>query len=145
MAFRECRGARGKIVALRALNGPRREVTPADPPAVRRAWEDSTSAMTMWRLFYRMPPNDPRVQDVTEEEVLHDLLVLEFVKWRELPSTRRMMMDPKARAEFGQQGRRFLASDALKRAMRRIRKGGRTIRRAPPLRMTLPGRKEQHE
>ena len=75
----ESRGSdsRGKRAALRVLNGEPGGQT-AGHPTVTDAEIEADSIWTLWRLAYGMPPNDPRFQDITEEEVLTDLLVRHF-------------------------------------------------------------------
>ena len=36
------------------------------------------SPYTMWRLHYKLPPNDPRALEVDDETVLRDLLVITY-------------------------------------------------------------------
>lgn len=59
------------------------------------------SLVTRWRLYYGMPPNDPRVLAITEDEAGLDLLVLDAlgllksVEDEEAMEGLRAMMDPK--------------------------------------------------
>jgi hypothetical protein len=42
------------------------------------AWRAAGSSRTQWRLYYKLPPNDPRVLELTEEECIRDLLVIRY-------------------------------------------------------------------
>lgn len=44
-------------------------------PIVAEAREQGEDIFTAWRLAYQLPPNDPRFLDITEDEIVTDLLV----------------------------------------------------------------------
>lgn len=52
-------------------------------PRLRELWDAVVSPRVVWRLHYNMPPNDPRVQDISEEEILDDLMILSYRVLRE--------------------------------------------------------------
>ena len=57
-------------------------------PRLHELWNASSSALTVWRLRYNMPPNDPRVLSITDEEVFDDLATLAYFDLRaEIAST----------------------------------------------------------
>lgn len=49
---------------------------------------------TLWRSIYALPPNDPRALDISEEEVVEDLLVRRFHN-----EHMRRLLDPKFAVE----------------------------------------------
>lgn len=51
-------------------------------PRLRELWDAAASAFTIWRLRYNMPPNDPRVLSIADEEVFEDLVLLSYVDLR---------------------------------------------------------------
>ena len=53
-----------------------------DHQRLHELWGASTSALVVWRPRHQMPPNDPRVLSISEEDMLDDLLVLAFVDLR---------------------------------------------------------------
>lgn len=57
---------------------------------VWRAWTAARDYRTVWRLQYNLAPNDPKVLAVTEDEMLHDLMVLVYYGHE-----RRRQLDPK--------------------------------------------------
>lgn len=74
---------RGKIAALRALHARGGSTIPGDieafaHPLVTAARETGESLITAWRLAYELPPTDPRFLAMTEDEIIHDLLVRRF-------------------------------------------------------------------
>lgn len=59
---------------------------------------------TRWRLYYQMPPTDPRVLDATDEDVLLDLLTLEMLglltQEDPMEEMMRAMADPDVREQL---------------------------------------------
>lgn len=97
------------------------------------AWIEASQAFTEWRLHYGMPPNDPRVLEATEEEVLRDLLVLrsrsmlaQEARNPTAAAVDRLTMDRSAADKMVTDARAYLAKEGTKRALRTIARGGKT-------------------
>lgn len=46
-----------------------------DHSRLHELWREAASVRTVWRLRYNLPPNDPRVLEITDAEVVDDLLL----------------------------------------------------------------------
>lgn len=46
-----------------------------DHPRLHELWREAASVRTVWRLRYNLPPNDPRALEITDAEVVDDLLL----------------------------------------------------------------------
>lgn len=46
-----------------------------DHPHLHELWRAAASPRTVWRLRYNLPPNDPRFLDMTDAEIVDDLLL----------------------------------------------------------------------
>lgn len=124
------RGRAGKIAALRALNAA--EGSPEDAearqhPIAEAAMGEAVLHLTGWRLYYQLPPTDPRWLDATEEEILRDLLVLryhaEHVRRMADPAgdaVAQTASDPEKAEQFVASGRAFLHDPGTLRALRAI-------------------------
>lgn len=90
---------------------------------MRSAKVEAGSILTAWRLHYNLPLTDPRVQDATDDEVVHDLLVLHFHRQKqrdeaepERVAAEELASNPEQRERLVEDGRNFASSeDTLKR------------------------------
>lgn len=124
------RSRAGKIAALRALNaaeGSPEDVEARQHPVAEAAMGEAVLHLTGWRLYYQLPPTDPRWLDATEAEILHDLLVLryhaEHVRRMADPAAdavERTARDPEKAEELVTSGAAFLADPGTLRALRAI-------------------------
>lgn len=55
---------------------------PVDHPILHRAFLESSTPRARWAAEFAIPRSDPRYLDATEEDVLRDLLVLQYTRGR---------------------------------------------------------------
>ncbi len=131
----------GKSVALQVLSTPGGP-NPAEDPGLWRALREAQSILTTWRLAYNLPPTDPRVAEVTEEEALHDLLVRHYASrgGDGRPSLDEVMSaGSDLSRELLANAKRFLAAEETRKRLlalhgTTVKPAGRPLRlrRAPP-------------
>lgn len=95
------------------------------------AFREAVDPVTQWRMHYDIPPCDPMLENITEEEIYRDLLVIAMHEQR-----KRQALDPEGAAvaeiagsaeKFGllkDAAERFLAKASTKVGHARITKGG---------------------
>ena len=124
----------GKNAVLRVLTAQLGGPGPKPHSAVQAAFDASRDWFTQWRLRYNLPPNDPRYLEITEAEVLQDMLTIHFHrKWmtRELDGISEALEDLEDLAldqdrvdAFQQAGEEYAQSGSTQRAIQRATKGG---------------------
>jgi hypothetical protein len=62
-------------------------------PRLRELWDESSSALMVWRMRYNLPPNDPRVVDITDDELFEDLLRLAYYDLRQHARTKPAVLE----------------------------------------------------
>lgn len=117
-----------------------------DHPELHRLWRESGGARMAWRMYYRIPPNDPRALDITEDELLDDLQRIAYYTLREAAVNRPSLLiaaQRQARDAYTQAAKDAAQPDSpLQRAMAALRAKttGSTPQRAPDASQGAPGR-----
>jgi hypothetical protein len=138
----------GKILTLRALEARGEDEDPVAFAAehVQLARLTGESYMTAWRLAYELAPNDPRFLELTEDEILEDLLVrrFHFDHMHRLLHPKEAAVEEMARtparsaAKLDKVRAALLADPAVQRGLQKLGLGDRTERPpAPVARVTL--------
>ena len=102
-------------------------------PRLRELWDAVMAPREVWRLHYNLPPNDPRVRDIADEEIWEDLMLLSYRTLREelerkpalgeATSDDRALAWRKAQAD-GEKGVDEVHNDHVARMMRALRGKG---------------------
>lgn len=79
-------------------------------PRLRALWDESSSAHMVWRMRYNLPPNDPRVLDITDEEMFDDLMRLAYYDLRQAARAKPSVL------EAAKRGRAQAYEDAMREA-----------------------------